>query len=92
MSDEQIGRLEITESLSLELSADLSELRLRLHPPPDALSPDRARTLARWLTDAAAVLESAPRRPRRPEPDDAGGGGGGGTFPGGFEKPPVPEF
>jgi hypothetical protein len=90
MSDEQIGRLEITESLSLELSADLSELRLRLHPPPDTLSADRARTLARWLTDAAAVLESTPRRPRRPGAEDGGGGSGGGHFPG-YEIPEQPE-
>jgi hypothetical protein len=80
MSDEQIGLLEITPSLSLELSVDMSELRLRLHPPPDALSPDRARTLARWLTDAAAILESELRSPRPRRSGDDGGSRGGGRF------------
>jgi len=83
MSIEQDNRLNITPSLSVELSADLTELHFLLHPAPSALTPPRARALARWLLDAADLLEAETNRrggSGRRRPDDGGAGGGSSGF------------
>ena len=73
MSDERENRLEVTPSLSVELSPDLTELRLLLHPGQVPLTARQARALARWLLDEA---ERKARSGGQDGPDNGGSGGG----------------
>ena len=83
MSDERENRLEVTPSLTVELSPDLTELRLLLHPGQVPLTARQARALARWLLDAAELLETeAERKARSGGQDGPDNGGAGGASSG----------
>ena len=92
MSDDRENRLEVTPSLSVELAPNLAELRLLLHPGEVPLTARQAKDLARWLWDAAQLLEAeAERRARSGQGDapDGDGGGGGSSGYSAWQQPYV---